>query len=278
MTDEHDLLPELPDDETPDDLPLDDDDYAVLPGERFDDALDALESYDDAGSLDDDVQAASEEEESPGAPEEDYVDSAALDSDLAELDEDERLRQPRAQLFRRRLRNQVNMLPLALYLLALGGYLIARQQDVDGLPDLSTLAIGSISVLALAFTIIFRALLNGRRERGLLLIGLWVWTTAGMLFVLLYGIDQHADAREWWPLLLWSLGAAFVLLYPIERTHDTRLIWLGIITVVAGCAAYGVTSDQIDRQSLHDAAEYWPLLLSVAGIGLLPLAFPPRIG
>ncbi len=91
-------------------------------------------------------------------------------------------------------------------------------------------------------------------------------------------IDRQADAREWWPLLLWSLGAAFVLLYPIERTHDTRLIWLGIITVVAGCAAYGVTSDQIDRKSLHDAAEYWPLLLSVVGIGLLPLAFRRRIG
>jgi hypothetical protein len=278
MTDEHDLLPELPEAETPGDLPLDDDDYPVLPGERFDDALDALESYDDAGFLEDDVPAANEDEESPGAPVADEDESDALDSDLAELDEDERLRQPRAQLFRRRLRNQVNMLPLALYLLALGGYLLARQQDVDGLPDLSTLAIGSISVLALALTIIFRALLNGRRERGLLLIGLWVWTTAGLLFVLAYGIDQHADAREWWPLLLWSLGAAFVLLYPIERTHDTRLIWLGIITVVAGCAAYGVTSDQIDRQSLHNAAEYWPLLLSVVGIGLLPLAFRRRIG
>jgi hypothetical protein len=278
MTDEHDLLPERPEAETPDDLPLDEDDYAVLPGERFDDALNALESYDDAGFLNDDVQTTSDAEESLGVLDTGYAGSAAPDSDLAELDDDERLRQPRAQSFRRRLRNQVNMLPLALYLLALGGYLIARQQDVSGLPDLSTLAIGSISALALAFTTIFRAFLNGRRERGLLLIGLWVWTTAAMLFVLVYGIDQHADAREWWPLLLWSLGAAFVLLYPIERTHDTRLIWLGIITVVAGCAAYGVTSNQIDRQSLHDAAEYWPLLLSVVGIGLLPLAFRRRIG
>jgi hypothetical protein len=275
MTDEHDLLPESPEAETPDDLPLDDDDYAILPGERFDDELDALESYDDDASfLDDDAPADGEEE----IPEEGYPEPGAADSDLAELGDDERLRQPRAQLFRRRLRNQINMLPLALYLLALGGYLIARRQDVSGLPDLSSLAIGSVSILALAFTIIFRALLNGRRERGLLLIGVWIWTTAGMLFVLVYGIDQHANAREWWPLLLWSLGAAFVLLYPIERTHDIRLIWLGIITVVAGCAAYGVTSDQIDRQSLHDAAEYWPLLLSVVGIGLLPLAFRRRIG
>jgi hypothetical protein len=275
MTDEHDLLPESPEAETPDDLPLDDDDYSILPGERFDDELDALESYDDDASfLDDDAPADGEEE----IPEEGYPEPGAADSDLAELGDDERLRQPRAQLFRRRLRNQINMLPLALYLLALGGYLIARRQDVSGLPDLSSLAIGSVSILALAFTIIFRALLNGRRERGLLLIGVWIWTTAGMLFVLVYGIDQHANAREWWPLLLWSLGAAFVLLYPIERTHDIRLIWLGIITVVAGCAAYGVTSDQIDRQSLHDAAEYWPLLLSVVGIGLLPLAFRRRIG
>jgi hypothetical protein len=275
MTDEHDLLPDPSEAETPDDLPPDDGDYAILPDERFDDALDALESYDnDASFLDDDAQAASEEE----LPEEGYPESGPADSDLAELDDDERLRQPRAQLFRRRLRNQINMLPLALYLLALGGYLIARQQDVSGLPDLSSLAIGSVSVLALAFTTILRALLNGRRERGLLLIGAWVWTTAGMLFVLIYGIDRHADAREWWPLLLWSLGAAFVLVYPVERTHDARLIWLGINMVVAGCAAYGVTSDQIDRQSLHDAAEYWPLLLSVVGIGLLPLAFRRRIG
>lgn len=271
MTDEHDFLPELPEDETSGDQPLEEDDYDALPIERFDDALNALEGYEDADVL----ETSSEEEESP---QEDYSESSGPDSELDELDEDERLRQPRAQLFRRRLRNQVNMLPLALYLLALGGYLIARQQDVSGLPDLSALAIGSISILALAFTTIFRALVNGRRERGLLLIGVWVWTTAGMLFVLVYGIDRQADAREWWPLLLWSLGAAFVLLYPIERTHDTRLIWLGIITVVAGCAAYGVTSDQIDRKSMHDAAEYWPLLLSVVGIGLLPLAFRRRIG
>jgi hypothetical protein len=135
MTDEHDLLPESPEAETPDDLPLDDDDYAILPGERFDDELDALESYDDDASfLDDDAPADGEEE----IPEEGYPEPGAADSDLAELGDDERLRQPRAQLFRRRLRNQINMLPLALYLLALGGYLIARRQDVSGLPDLSS--------------------------------------------------------------------------------------------------------------------------------------------
>jgi nicotinamide riboside transporter PnuC len=170
------------------------------------------------------------------------------------------------------------MLPLALYLLALGGYLIARQQDVRGLPDLSTLALCEISVLALAFAVIFRVMLNGRQERGLLLIGVWVWITAGMLFVLVYGINRHPDAREWWPLLLWSLGVTFVLVYPVERTHDTRLIWLGMMTLVAGVAAYGITSDRIDRQSLSDAADYWPLLVSMVGVGLLPLAFRRRLG
>jgi hypothetical protein len=261
MTDEHEFLPE---DESSDD-------YAMLPVERLDDVLNALDAYDEFPDEEEAEETLDEEPTGAGEP-------PAPDSDLAELDEDERLRQPRAQLFRRRLRNQINMLPLALYLLALGGYLIARKQDVEGLPDLSALAIGEISVLVLAFTAIFRALLGGRRERGLLLLGVWVWTTAGMLFVLVYGVDKQADVKEWWPLLLWSLGAAFIFVYPIERTHDTRLLWLGIMTLVAGGAAYGITGGQIDRQSLTDAAGYWPLLLSIVGIGLLPLAFRRRTG
>jgi hypothetical protein len=283
MTDEREFLPE---DEYPDDVPPDDGLDELLPEERLDDVLSALEAYDDTsdefsneemGEEDIEPEEAPDEDQAVGDEEPDQA-TAAQDNDLTELDEEERLRQPRAQLFRRRLRNQINMLPLALYLLALGGYLIAREQDIKGLPDPSTLALGEISVLVLAFAVIFRVLLNGRQERGLLLIGVWVWITAGMLFVLVYGIDRQPDAREWWPLLLWSLGVTFVLVYPVERTHDTRLIWLGMITLVAGIAAYGITSDRIDRQSLSDAADYWPLLLSIVGVGLLPLAFRRRLG
>ena len=190
--------------------------------------------------------------------------------------EEERLRQPRAQSFRRRLRNQISMLPLALFLLGLGGYLIAREQDVDGLPDLTTPELAGFAVLVAAFTAVFHALLFGRRERGLLFVGLWVWATAGAVALVLYGVDAQATATEWWPLLLWTLSLTLVLTYLVERAHDIRLVLLSSVILVAGITAYLVTSNRIDQDLLDSAADYWPLLFSVVGVALLPLAFRRR--
>lgn len=208
----------------------------------------------------------------PFAPE---PDSAAPQ---AATDEEERLRQPRAQNFRRRLHNQISMLPLALYLLTLGGFLIAREREVEGLPDLSVPALAGITVLAAAFVAIFHALVSGRRERGLLFLGLWIWSAAGAIAVLVYGVDEQADAAEWWPVLLWSLSLALVLTYVLERGHDARLVLFSVVVLVAGTTAYAITSDRIDDRALTDAADYWPLLLALAGVGLLPLVFRRRTG
>ncbi len=253
----------------------DGDEYPLLSENEFDDVLTALETYPDEEDLDEEPPPSDEAaDDMPIEEEQDAAQAAAL----GEVDEDDRLRLPRAQLFRHRLRNQITMLPLALYLLALGAYLIARERDmIADLPDWSSLALGVITVLVVASTLVFRALIGGRQERGLLLLGVWVWVTTGLLFVLVYGIDETADAARWWPLLLWSLGAAFILIYPVERTHDVRLLWLGTLTLLAGGVAYAVTSEQIDEESLQDAVDFWPLLLSVLGVGLLPLAFRRRI-
>lgn len=312
MADDHDLVPdEIPEDGRPDEA--DYDDYPLLSAEDFDGELEALEAYaaedesdveaalpyedvaDDAPPPEDDHDAGQMDEaelvSEPG-PEPDH--EAVLDdmdaareaarrdegagADLEAWDDDERLRQPRALTFRRRLRNQISMLPLALFLLALGAYLIAREQDVGGLPDFSTLALAAFSVLAVGFTAVFHSLLSGRRERGLLALGVWIWVTAGLLAVLVYGIDEHPDAAEWWPLLLWSLGVTLLVTYVIERTHDVRLVLLSVLVLVAGASAYWVTSDRIADRWLDTAADYWPLVLSIVGVGLLPLAFRRRGG
>jgi hypothetical protein len=217
----------------------------------------------------------------PGDYDEDdaYVDDGPTDEQTDEpstIGEEERLRQPRAQSFRRRLRNQISMLPLALFLLGLGGYLIARERDVEGLPDLSTPELAGFAVLVLAFTAVFHALLFGRRERGLLFVGLWVWVTTGAAALVVYGVDAQAKATEWWPLLLWTLSLTLVLTYLIERAHDVRLVLLSSVILVAGVTAYLVTSDRIDQDLLDNAADYWPLLFSVVGLALLPLAFRRR--
>lgn len=275
MTDEHELHDVWSDDDPnpDDDLELSEDSAGLIedmePGEhlvsaeQFDDELARLapDEPDEAGLN----QAGS-------IP---YAQASTEDESLEAMD-DERLRGPRAQTFRRRLRDQVSMLPLALWLLALGGFLLAREQDVAGLPDFSTLALAELSVLAVATTMVVHSLLSGRRERGLLFLGLWIWVTAVIVAMLVYGIEEHPDVKEWWPLGLWSLAITLLLTYLIERTHDARLVLLSTVVLVGGTAAYAVTSGRVGQSILDQATDYWPLLLTVLGVVLLPLAFRRR--
>jgi hypothetical protein len=249
------------------------DDYDLVPGdsdelEATDEPLDAEEIYRVVS------EAEAAEQEMPGMGQADASSTATVEPSA--LGDTERLRQPRAQGFRRRLRTQIGMLPLAVFLLALGGYLIARRLDVKGIPDFSTVALWGGSVLALAFAAVFHALVFGRRESGLLFAGLLIWITAGLAALLILGIDEQAQATQWWPLLLVALSVTFLVTYLIERVHDVRLVLASILTLVAGATAYLVTSGRVDNQLLDRAADYWPLLLAVIGVGLLPLAFHRR--
>ncbi|HML23080.1 MAG TPA: hypothetical protein PKD09_15610 [Aggregatilinea sp.] len=196
----------------------------------------------------------------------------------SELGEGERLRQPRAQSFRRRLANQISMLPLALYLLAMGGYLIADKQNVNGLPDLDAPALIGGLVLAVAASMMLHSLVFGRRERGLLFVGLTVWVTASAVGLLVASMEETPEPGEWWPILLIALGVSLLLTYLIERVHDGRLVLLSLFMFVASGVAFWTTLGNTDLDRLDNAADYWPLLLAVLGIGLLPLAFRRRTG
>ncbi|MBN1566001.1 MAG: hypothetical protein JXA10_19330 [Anaerolineae bacterium] len=269
------------------------DDYDLLSTDDFDNELDALDAalitedenrdeiadedaiVDDADleAADDDFATETGEANIVESEEESGEDDRADELEPETLADDERLRGPRAQRFRRRRQNRIAFLPLALYLIGLGGYLIAREQNIDDLPDFSSLVIGCASILIAAFTMIFHALLSGRRERGLLLFGLWIGATAGLIAALVYFVDDQPDAVEWWPLVVGALGLTFFVGYIIERTHDIRLLWLMILSLTAAGIAYVFTSDTIDEEAFSQIADYWPLLLSVIGIGIMPLVF-----
>lgn len=257
--------------------------------EAFDAALDALEAAgpDEVDEFDEadwpaeleavePVEPTGEDllpEESSSAEEE-----RAYGHDVAPVGESERLRQPRAQTFRRRLQMQVGTLPLALFAIALGVYLIARERDVRDLPDYSALTLGVAAFLVVGFTFVFHAIVFGRRERGLLFLGFWMLLTAGTVAVVMLGIEADPKADEWWPLLLVSMGLALVATYLLERLHDARLLVLGVMVLIASAIALLVTQGEIEQDVLDTVADYWPLLFSVIGIGLLPLVFGRRVG
>jgi len=50
-------------------------------------------------------------------------------------------------------------------------------------------------------------------------------------------------------------------------------VLLGVIALVAAAAAFWITHGRADTDLLDRAADYWPLLLALLGLGLLPLAF-----
>ncbi|MEW6580841.1 MAG: hypothetical protein AB1435_16825 [Chloroflexota bacterium] len=278
--------------DTPDGEALAAGEFPLRSAADFDQELEALEAYateddayreDEGGVALDEALGALPDE--PVLPEEVFAaqpraetgaeraEAERAGATIGTLDQAERLRPPRAQSFRRRLRHQVGMLPLALLLIALGAYLLAREHDLAEVPDFSTLALAELIVLGVGFTFIFHALLFGRRERGLLFLGLYVWITTGVIGVIAYGIDLQPEAREWWPALLWSLGLTLLVTFLLERAHDARLVLLAVLVTVAGSVAYWVTSGEADAQLLDDVADYWPLLLAVLGVGLLPAAF-----
>lgn len=197
---------------------------------------------------------------------------AAESGEPSTIDESERLRQPRAQTFRRRLRNQISLLPVAIYLMLLGAYLLGRHQELEGLPEFDDLTLVTAGVLVLGFSAVVHALLFGRRERGLLFVGALIWATAGAVAGLL-SIEESPDFAEWWPVFPAALAVALLLTYLIERWHDGRLMYLSLLMLVIAGTSYAVTSGELTNDWIDDAGEYWPLLLVVLGVGLLPVAF-----
>lgn len=298
MADEHELYDQeqgaVPAD-TPDAqepfAALDDEEAPLRTVEDFERELEVLEGYagpEDEAGPEGEVEALSEvmatlpdEAVLPGeltqalsAPPvtpEPAVQERVTAQDLAEREE--RLRQPRAQGFRRRLRHQIGVLPLAIGLIALGAYLLIREHNLATVPDFSTLELAGMTVLGVGFTLVFHSLVFGRRERGLLFLGLYLWVTAGVFAAIVYGIEKNPDAREWWPSLLWSLALTLFITYLIERMHDARLVLLATLAGVAGGVAYWVTGGTADQQLLDQVADYWPLLLAALGVLLLPAAF-----
>ena len=216
----------------------------------------------------------------PASTIDDAVASPASGSvtDLASVSEQERLRQPRAQNFRRRLRNQLSFLPTAIYLVVIGVFLIGRKEGVEGWPNYSDLTLVVAGILVVGFSAILHALFFGRRERGLLFVGLFVWVTAGTIGALITLVEEEPDFAEWWPILLAALGITLLLTYLIERLHDVRLILVGVLVMVAAITSYIVTSGSLTEDWVTDAGDYWPLLFAVLGIGILPLVFRRRTG
>jgi hypothetical protein len=170
---------------------------------------------------------------------------------------------------RQRRGGRLAIFPLALGLIVLGGLLLASKY-VEGLNFEIDFTRGLVVLSgALVLTFMFRFFLSGRRERGLFFLAVVLIMWGVVLAMAVLG-DEQFPLAEFWPLVLAGIGVAFFFTFLFERTHQGGLVLPGIMLMFASGIALAVMLDVIGDSTQEIINDYWPLLLTLIGIVLLP--------
>jgi hypothetical protein len=152
-----------------------------------------------------------------------------------------------------------------LLLIALGAWLLARTLGVP-LPGLEQVWPVLPLVFGLAFLAQFFA--EGRRHDGLVFTGVAAALLGAFFLTITLGPLTWPDLGRWWPIFVLIGGLAFLSQW-LARPDQRGLLIPAGLALLAGLGALALTlglrgftlSDQIIR--------LWPLLLILAGLGLL---------
>ena len=187
---------------------------------------------------------------------------------IADADADADLSRPaRAAQFRTQRRSQISTAVPAMLLIALGVLYLLKPAELT-----YSLAIG-IGIGVLALSLVMRFLLNARRERGLFFIGVIVLFWLGLVVSAIYG---GFDIGQVWPLAISAIGLAMIVTFVFERTHDRGLLLPGLLLILAGGAMLLFTFGILSSSVLSNVALYWPALLLLAALALLPRVIRSR--
>lgn len=187
------------------------------------------------------------------------ADDANADADLPRLSRQEK------QRARQRIRFSTAIPALVLIV---GGVLaLVRPVLRDGV-----LAAGWIAV-ALVLSLVLRFLFQGRRERGLFFVTALIILVLGFVALTITGF---IDLSEGWPVIIILPGLAMLLTFMFERSHDSSLILPALMFIVAGGVILPFTMGFLDSSVLPGIALYWPVLLLLAALAVLPRAIRDR--
>jgi hypothetical protein len=190
------------------------------------------------------------------------ADDTDADSDVA--------RPSRVMQYRTQRRTQVSMLLPALFLMLFGVLLLAQALTPE-VTLVTPLGLAGGAMGAFALGLLYRFLVNRRRETGVLFLSLVLlcWLTLGAAFAL-----GALDLAQSWPLAISAVGVAIFVMLLFVR--ERGLVLPGLAFGVAGVALLMFTSGAMDAGALTAIAQYWPVLLIVLALIFLPSAFRNR--
>jgi|GEM_PF-7124802 len=164
-------------------------------------------------------------------------------------------------------RGRITVLPFSLGLIALGGLLLIQEQ-IEGF-DVTPIVAGVILTATLVLTNLFRFFASGRQERGLFFLALLMMAFGGVLAVINI---LTLDIDTWYPLLFFGIAAASLGTFIFERQHERALVGLAVLCSIAGIAGLSTSQDILEQDILDQAADYFPLIIAIIGVTLIPLA------
>jgi hypothetical protein len=226
---------------------------------------DTPETLTDSPRSDDAFSPPPQGQESPPVAET-PADAQNAEADLA--------RPARAQTYRAGRRARLSMSIIGLLLVGVGGLLLYETLGL-GASRIPAAAFAVIGLAALGVGIFTRFALNGRRERGLAVIGLSLIGWAGAAYGVWAGQLPIGAA---WPLGISLIGVALLVAFALERGHDRGVVLPALAMIGAGVVALPFGMGNVSPALMQSIALFWPVLLLIGAALLLPRAFPPRDG
>jgi hypothetical protein len=215
------------------------------------------------------AQAAADPEQAESAPV--RAESAALNAADANAEAD-LARPARLAQFRSRRRAQFSMVVPALLLIGYGVLLLSESLTPET-QEYPPLALAGAGVGALSLALLARFFINGRRERGLFLLGA---ALGGGSALAALTADGQLRPSQLLPLSIALLGAALLLSYLFARGRDSSTILPALALIVAGLAAISVAEGALSAELLVSLVRLAPLALIAAALLWLPRALRER--
>jgi hypothetical protein len=150
-------------------------------------------------------------------------------------------------------------------LVLLGGWLLAQNLGVQ-LPGLDTLWPAFPLIFGLAF--LMQYLLGGRREEGLVFVGVAGALLGVFFFAFTLGRLRWGDMERWWPMFVLIGGAAFLAQWLVNPRNRGLLVPATIAVLVGGVGLL-LTLGLASQSLVEQVTRLWPLALILAGLMLL---------
>jgi hypothetical protein len=155
---------------------------------------------------------------------------------------------------------------LALFLIALGAYLLLERLDI-GVPGWDVM--WPVLPLAGGLALLGGYVFGERHDPDHVFLGTALTLAGAVFFFITLGPLEYSDLGIWWPVFVLIGGIAFLAQWAAARFRDWSALFLGLVALVVGGAGLAITLKLLGPETRELLPNLWPALLVVLGLMLL---------